>query len=274
MSALTDQDALHIASELRSRRSTARKRNLKASKPLKVHPKPINADTTSQDAEVKRTALQQTLQVLDLLPANSTYAKHRRAIVQKALDLLDAERYQQVESDHLPSPRFSHFHMCLLAGVQHKSLNWRGCLSALTSLDILSAPFHCPWLRHSQFAHKTNLSRCASSSSGICPALLSVHTSLRLCTSPCKIIAKSSSKVTQHVIQIADNQLPGLLRVGMVGCWTGLDHYSSLQVLQYMFQLLLPVLAQQALLCPYCWASLGFPILCWTGPLPCPITHK
>ena len=98
MSTLTDQDALHIATELRSRRSTARKRNLKASKPLKAYPKPINADTTSQDSEVKRIALQQTLQVLDLLPANSTYAKHRRATVQKALDLLDAERYHQIQS--------------------------------------------------------------------------------------------------------------------------------------------------------------------------------
>jgi len=90
---LTDQDAQHIASELRSRRSKARKRNLKASTPLKVLPKATNAETTSQDPDVKRTALNQTLQVLDLLPANSTYAKHRRAIVKKALDLLDAERY-------------------------------------------------------------------------------------------------------------------------------------------------------------------------------------
>ena len=92
---LTDEDALHISNELRSRRSTTRKRNLKVSKPLRAYPKITNADTTSTDAQVQRTALQQTLQVLELLPPNSAYAKHRRATVQKALDLLNAERYQQ-----------------------------------------------------------------------------------------------------------------------------------------------------------------------------------
>lgn len=91
---LTDEDALHISSELRSRRSTARKRNLKPSKPLKIYPNVSNYCTASTDAEVQRTALQQTLQVLELLPSNSAYAKHRRATVQKALDLLNAERYQ------------------------------------------------------------------------------------------------------------------------------------------------------------------------------------
>ena len=65
---------------------------MKANKPLKVLPRTTNADTTNQDTDVKRAALKQTLQVLDLLPANSAYAKHRRAIIQKALDLLDAER--------------------------------------------------------------------------------------------------------------------------------------------------------------------------------------
>lgn len=90
---LTDEDALHISSELRSRRSAARKRNLKTSKPLKAYPKITHSCTTGTDAEVQRTALQQTLQVLELLPSNSAYAKHRRATVQKALDLLDAERY-------------------------------------------------------------------------------------------------------------------------------------------------------------------------------------
>lgn len=98
MLTLTDEDALHISSELRSRRSTARKRNLKPSKPLKAYPRITNADTTGTDAETQRTALQQTLQVLELLPSNSAYAKHRRATVQKALDLLKAERYLLQES--------------------------------------------------------------------------------------------------------------------------------------------------------------------------------
>ena len=89
---LTDKDAQHIASELRSRRSGAGKRNLKASKPLQVLPRTTKAETTNEDTDVKRAALKQTLQVLDLLPANSAYAKHRRATIQKALDLLDAER--------------------------------------------------------------------------------------------------------------------------------------------------------------------------------------
>ena len=89
---LTDKDAQHIASELRSRRSAAGKRNLKASKPLRVLPRTTNSDITNEDTDVKRAALKQTLQVLDLLPANSAYAKHRRAIIQTALDLLDAER--------------------------------------------------------------------------------------------------------------------------------------------------------------------------------------
>ena len=91
---LTDEDALHISSELRTRRSAARKRNLKPSKPLKAYPNVSKYCTASTDAEVQRTALQQTLQVLDLLPPNSAYAKHRRATVQKALDLLNAERYK------------------------------------------------------------------------------------------------------------------------------------------------------------------------------------
>ena len=95
---LSDTDAQHIASELRTRRSAARKRNLKASKPLKVLPKVKDVDTTNENADVERAALNQTLQVLDLLPPNSTYAKHRRATVQKALELLDAERYHQMQS--------------------------------------------------------------------------------------------------------------------------------------------------------------------------------
>ena len=90
---LSDEDALHISTELRSRRSAARKRNLKASKPLKAYPKITNCGTTvNTDVKARRTALQQTLQVLELLPSNSTYAKHRKATVQTALDLLDAER--------------------------------------------------------------------------------------------------------------------------------------------------------------------------------------
>lgn len=92
MLTLTDEDALHISSELRSRRSTARKRNLKASKPGKVYPKITNTNTSETDADTQRAALQQTLQVLELLPYNSAYAKHRRATVQKALDLLKALR--------------------------------------------------------------------------------------------------------------------------------------------------------------------------------------
>ena len=95
---LTYNNTKHIASELRTRRSAARKRNLKASKPLKVLPKVQDVDTTNENADVKRAALNQTLQVLDLLPANSTYAKHRRATVQKALELLDAERYHLMQS--------------------------------------------------------------------------------------------------------------------------------------------------------------------------------
>lgn len=94
---LSDTDAQHIASELRTRRSAARKRNLKASKPLKVLPKVKDVDTINENADVKRAALNQTLQVLDLLPANSTYAKHRRATVQKALELLDAARYHLLQ---------------------------------------------------------------------------------------------------------------------------------------------------------------------------------
>lgn len=65
---------------------------MKASKPLRVLPRTTNSDITNEDTDVKRAALKQTLQVLDLLPANSAYAKHRRAIIQTALDLLDAER--------------------------------------------------------------------------------------------------------------------------------------------------------------------------------------
>lgn len=107
---LTDEDALHISSELRSRRSTARKRNLKPSKPLKAYPNVSSYCTASTDAEVKRTALQQTLQVLELLPSNSAYAKHRRATVQKALDLLNAERYRNSERPAI---------MCAVASVSN-----------------------------------------------------------------------------------------------------------------------------------------------------------
>lgn len=72
---------------------------MKASKPLKVLPKVKDVYTTNENADVKRAALNQTLQVLDLLPANSTYAKHRRATVQKALELLDAERSAVQDSE-------------------------------------------------------------------------------------------------------------------------------------------------------------------------------
>ena len=98
---LTDQDALHIAKELRSRRSTANKRNLKAGRPLQTVSTAENLDTTSQEASIKRVALNQTLQFLELLPANSAYARHRRATIKNALELLDAERYQMLlERNH------------------------------------------------------------------------------------------------------------------------------------------------------------------------------
>lgn len=96
---LSDDDALLIASELRSRRRSATKRNVKADKPLKVLPKAASADTHSSNIDTKRAALNQVLEVLDLLPPNSIYAKHRRATVTKALQLLNAERSAEQDTE-------------------------------------------------------------------------------------------------------------------------------------------------------------------------------
>ena len=172
MSTLTDQDAQHIASELRSRRSTTKKRNLRPRQPLKAQLKSITGDITSQDLELKRTALQQALQVLDLLPPNSTYAKHRRATVQKALDLLNAERSEQLLMDHMHNVHVvsqcgPYTMSCWLAGPQHKSLNWNSCWKTLTSNhpdSLASAPCACLWLQASCCRlQKSSHSRHASS---------------------------------------------------------------------------------------------------------------
>lgn len=93
---LTDSESQHVASELRSRRLSSSKRdrksNLQSSKPLSFSPSKKPDNKVSNSNESRRVALQQTLEVLKLLPANSTYAKHRQAIVRKALEILDAER--------------------------------------------------------------------------------------------------------------------------------------------------------------------------------------
>ena len=171
----TDEDALHISSELRNRRSAARKRNLKASKPLKSYPKITNCDTsTYTDAKAQRTALQQTLQAFDLLPSNSAYAKHRRATVQKALDLLDAERYQdgplQTCRPALVCTVTSVLNLCT-AGMQSRTLSWRSCLSALTSNDAFCSP--CVFVHCSQqvlFQHSITDRQHALS--GQCPCFI------------------------------------------------------------------------------------------------------
>lgn len=89
---LSDSEAQHLATKLRVKRNCTQKRSLSSSKPLpfirsKSPTKPVDTDN-----ETRRSALTASLEVLDLLPANSNYAKHRRKIVQRALDVLNAER--------------------------------------------------------------------------------------------------------------------------------------------------------------------------------------
>lgn len=89
---LTDSEAQHVALQLRSKRNSDRKRNLNSPKPLPFKRTKTQAELSDGDTEIRRSALQSSLEVLSLLPPNSTYAKHRRKIVQRALDVLNAER--------------------------------------------------------------------------------------------------------------------------------------------------------------------------------------
>ena len=92
---VTDSEAHHVASQLRSKRNNDRKRSLSSPKPLPLKRIKAQAELSDSDTETRRSALQSSLEVLSLLPSNSTYAKHRRKIIQRALDVLNAERYRE-----------------------------------------------------------------------------------------------------------------------------------------------------------------------------------
>lgn len=89
---LRDNEAQHVAAKLRSKRNSTKKRNLSSSTPLPFVRNKSPAKAAESDTDTRRQALTASLEVLNLLPANSRYAQHRRKIIQRALDVLNAER--------------------------------------------------------------------------------------------------------------------------------------------------------------------------------------
>ena len=85
---LSDADARAIRAQLRKKHASAAKQSLTRRVPLR------NASTcrTAAGAGDRRAELLAALEAARRLPLRSAYARHRRACLEKALQLLDLER--------------------------------------------------------------------------------------------------------------------------------------------------------------------------------------
>ncbi len=86
-----EEEALIAASQLQKRRRAAAKRSITKSSPLKDRRKERPSTQAERDSET-RAAILEAQAATDKLPANSAYARHRRACLSKALQLLDMRR--------------------------------------------------------------------------------------------------------------------------------------------------------------------------------------
>ena len=87
-----DINIASVASELKKRRHSKQKSGRAAYVKLKSVRPPRLTSVVHQDVSdplLRRSAIEEHLQQLDKLPGNSAFAKHRRQMLQKALELLD-----------------------------------------------------------------------------------------------------------------------------------------------------------------------------------------
>lgn len=90
-----EQEALIAASsQLQKRRRAAAKKAITRNTPLKDRRKERASTQAERDRET-RAAILEAQAATDKLPANSAYARHRRACLSKALQLLDMRRHER-----------------------------------------------------------------------------------------------------------------------------------------------------------------------------------
>ena len=110
---ISGKETLELNKELKRRKRLQDKTSITRSGPLKVSPNKKNTDKRSFEDRWRSTAgnltekeqkkaVQQAIEVYSLLPASSTYAKHKLKVLNQALKLLEAgtERSQE-EADQL-----------------------------------------------------------------------------------------------------------------------------------------------------------------------------
>ena len=85
---LSDADARAIRTQLRKKRAGAAKQSLTRRAPLRT----ASTSRTAAGAGDHRAELLAALEAAKRLPQRSAYARHRRACLEKALQLLDLER--------------------------------------------------------------------------------------------------------------------------------------------------------------------------------------
>lgn len=85
---LSTADARAIGSQLRKKRASAGKQSLARGAPLRIN----SAYKKVAGAGDRRVELLTALDAAKRLPLRSAYARHRRACMEKALQLLDCER--------------------------------------------------------------------------------------------------------------------------------------------------------------------------------------
>jgi hypothetical protein len=106
---LTAEDSLAVNKALKHRRTAKQKSSIERKSPLGLKPR---AKTQLDLQAEKLEALLQAKEATSRLPKQSSYAKHRMACIQKALSLLDMQRYMLLKRSAGPqqTPRKSNGH--------------------------------------------------------------------------------------------------------------------------------------------------------------------
>lgn len=111
----------NVATHLRQRRRATAKKNISKKterKPTKHPSAPSISDVFSQDAEQMSMALD----MLSKLPQQSSYARHRRSVLEKAVSLLKRKRRTSLQAEQL-------------AGLLAQMELWRGEASPASGSD-------------------------------------------------------------------------------------------------------------------------------------------
>ena len=95
-----EEEALIAASQLQKRKRATAKRAITRNSPLKDRHKERPSTQAERDSET-RAAILDAQAAAEKLPANSAYARHRRACLSKALQLLDMRRRARPAHQHM-----------------------------------------------------------------------------------------------------------------------------------------------------------------------------